>query len=244
MKILKLLKSVKRTMLTGRGDLGDSGAHSVIGKPVYITSPKAVHMEDNAVIRIGTSILNDRNEHVYIGKFTVVGLNCTIVTNGHRSTVGVPHTLLGASHINDKSADIHIEEDVWIGANVTILAGANLGRGCIAGACSTISKPVPPYALVVGTPAKIVGVKFSIDQILEHERILYPENERFSREYLEELFETYYQDKKVFGVSTEFTEEHMKMLERGIQLRGFKDDEYLEKFRAMIKDDVSAGLEG
>lgn len=206
MGILKKIRTFKRCMMPSRRNFGFAGRNVNIGFPVYITSPKAVHIEENAVIRLGTVILNNRTEHVYIGKYTVVGVNCVIVTNGHRSTVGIPHVLLGASHINDKSKDIHIGEDVWIGANVTILAGADLGRGCIAGACSTVTKPVPPYALVTGSPARIVGVKFSIDQIIEHEKALYPASERMSRNELEELFAKYYDGMKVFGVQTELTE--------------------------------------
>ena len=128
---------------------------------------------------------------------------------------------MGASHINDTSTDLHIDEDVYVGTNVTILEGAHLGRGCIVGACSTVTKPVPPYALVVGSPAKIVGVKFSIDQILEHEKALYPEKERFSRVYLEELFAKYVEGKKVFGVKTEFTEEDLKTLEQAKAKRNY-----------------------
>lgn len=221
MGIISKIRAFKQCMMPSRNDFGSAGANANIGFPVYITSPKSVHIEENAVIRLGTKILNARNEHVFIGKYTVVGVNCVIVTNGHRSTVGIPHVLLGASHINDKSQDIHIGEDVWIGANVTILAGANLGRGCIAGACSTITKPVPPYALVTGTPAKIVGVKFSIEQILEHEKALYPASERMSRKILEELFDKYYQGMKVFGVKTELTEEDKIALAKAKKQRGY-----------------------
>ena len=193
---------------------------------VLHTSPKTVHIEENAVIRLGTKILNANTEHVFIGKYTVVGVNCVIVTNSHKSTVGIPHVLLGASHINDKSEDIHIKEDVWIGANVTILSGAELGRGCIVGACSMVNKPVPPYALVVGTPASIAGVKFTIDEIIEHEKALYPENERFNREYLEELFAEYYKGKKVFGVKTELTEDDLYKLEVGKKIRHFIEPDH------------------
>lgn len=221
MGIIKKILDFRRCMMPSRKDLGSSGQNSIIGFPVYITCPKTVHMEENSVIRLGTKILNNVNEHVYIGKYSVVGLNCVIVTNGHRSTVGIPHVLLGASHINDKSQDIHIGEDVWIGANVTILAGANLGRGCIAGACSTVTKPVPPYALITGSPAKIVGVKFTIDQIMAHEKALYPASERMSKEDLEELFAKYYVDKKVFGVETEFTETDLVALDEAKKLRGY-----------------------
>lgn len=206
MGIISKIWSFKRCMMPSRKDFGSAGKNSIVGFPVYITTPKSVHIEENAVIRLGTKILNAPSEHVYIGKYTVVGVNCVVLTNGHRSTVGIPHVLLGPSHINDKSKDIHIGEDVWIGANVTILAGADLGRGCIAGACSTVTKPIPPYALVTGSPARIVGVKFNIEQILEHEKALYPSSERMSREELEELFAKYYEGMKVFGVKTELTE--------------------------------------
>ena len=221
MGLLKKIRSFKHCMMPSRSDLGAAGKNVQIGFPVYISSAKTLHMEDNTVIRGGVSIQNNKNEHVYIKKYTVISMNVTIVTNNHRSTVGIPQCLLGASHINDTSKDIHIDEDVWVGTNATILADGDLGRGCIVGACSTVTKPVPPYALVVGSPAKIVGVKFSIDQILEHEKALYPEKERFTREYLEELFAKYYEGMKVFGVQTELTEEDLKKLEKAKKKRKY-----------------------
>lgn len=214
MGFFKKIKKFKRSILPSRSDIGSAGKNAIIGIPCYIGSPKTLHIEENAVLRRGASIQNNKNEHVYIGRYSVIGLNVTIVTNNHRSTVGIPQSLLGASHINDTTKDIHIGEDVWVGTNATILADGDLGRGCIVGACSLVTKPVPPYALVVGSPAKIVGVKFSIDQIIEHEKALYPEKERFSREYLEKLFAKYYEGMKVYGIQTELTEEDLKKLEK------------------------------
>ena len=221
MGILSKIRSFKHCIIPSHSDLGSSGKNSVIGYPIYITSAKALHMAENSVLRRGASIQNNKNEHVYIGKYSVISINVTIVTNNHRSTVGIPQCLLGASHINDTTKDLHIGEDVWVGTNATILAGGDLGRGCIVGACSTVTKPVPPYALVVGSPARIVGVKFSIDQILEHEKALYPEKERFSREYLEKLFAKYYEGMTVFGVQTELTEEDLQKLEKAKKKRNY-----------------------
>ena len=50
---------------------------------------------------------------------------------------------------------------------------------------------------------------------------MYPEKERFSRKYLEELFSKYYEGKKVFGVTTEMTEEVLAKLEVGKKRRNF-----------------------
>lgn len=221
MSILSKIIALKRCWFTSLSDLGSSGKNSVIGFPVYITSPKNVHMEDNTVIRLGAYFINNSGENIFIKKYTVVGPRCTIVTNNHRSTVGIPHVLLGASHVNDTSSDIVINEDVWIGANVTILSGAELGRGCIVGACSMVNKHIPPYALVVGTPAKIVGVKFTLEQVLEHEKALYPESERMSKSELETLFKTYYKEVRVFGVQTDFSDSDIEHLELAKKKRHF-----------------------
>lgn len=40
-------------------------------------------------------------------------------------------------------------------------------------------------------PAKVIKFKWTIDEILKHESILYPEEDRYSREELEKIFEVY-----------------------------------------------------
>lgn len=221
MGIISKIRKFKSCFLPSRSNLGSAGKNAIIGIPAYIGNPKTLHMEENTALRWGAVIQNTPKEHIYIKKYSAIGIHCTIVTNSHKSTVGVPQVILGPSHINDASKDLHIDEDVWVGTNVTIMAGGDLGRGCIVAACSTVTKPVPPYALVMGSPAKIVGVKFTIDQIIEHEKALYPENERFSRDYLEELFAKYYEGKKVFGVQTELTSEDLAALDEAKKIRGF-----------------------
>ena len=213
MGVISFIKKCKRCFIPSHSDLGSAGKNSKIEYPVYIGCAKTFHMEDNCLLRRGALIQNSPNEHVYIKKYTAIAYNCTIVTSNHKSTVGIPHILLGASHINDVSKNINIDEDVWVGVNVTILPGGNLGRGCIVGACSVVNKEIPPYALVVGSPAKIVGVKFSLEQILEHEKALYPVAERMTREELEELFAKYYKGMRVFGIQKDFSEEDFAALE-------------------------------
>ena len=236
--MIKKLIRAKSVFFATRKSLGSSGENTYIEFPVYISWPQSVFIESDTRIRQGTKILISEKDRLYIKKYTVIGMNCMIVTNNHISTVGIPQILLGISGINDRHGDITIGEDVWTGSNVTILAGANLGRGCIAGACSTITKPIPPYAVVSGTPARIVAVKFSIDQIIEHERVLYPEDERYSREYLEKLFLQYYQDKKVFGVQTEFNDEQVERLKSCAKARKFTNKEYFGLIEPLCKKDI------
>ena len=208
------------------GRIGDS---TIIEFPVYISWPKSLFLEDFLRIRQGTKFLISENSSVTIKKFTVIGVNNMIIPNKHISTVGIPQFILGASGINDVHNHIVIEEDVWTGSNVTLIGNASLGRGCVCGACSVVTKPVPPYAVVAGSPARIVAVKFSIDQIIEHEKILYQEKDRFCIEYLNELFETHYKNVRVFGVSTAFTENQIDKLRKCAEARGYYNEDFYER---------------
>lgn len=203
-----------------RKDFGSMPAHSTIAYPCHIGKPKNLFVEDYVKIRYGLTIINANKESVYVKKYTAVAPDVTIITNSHKSTVSIPQVLLGESHINDKSADVTINEDVWVGTRATILAGVTLGRGCIIGANSLVSKSVPPYALVAGMPARIIGVKFSLSDIERHEEALYPPEERMSHNDLVTLFDTHYKDKKIFGCSDSLTEEQKKIVNKLKAKRG------------------------
>lgn len=208
-KIKRLRKAIKWLIaLTPlRSQFGYCAENAIIGYPLRVYNPKGLYLYENTKLLNGSCIINTRKEKVVIKKYTVVAANSTFVTNNHISTVSIPQFLLGQSHINDKSADIIVGEDCWIGTSVTILVGVHLGRGCIIGAGSVVNKEIPPYAVAVGSPARIIAVKFSISQIIEHEKALYPEEERLSLDYLTQLFKTYYEGKKIYGTSDGIDEE-------------------------------------
>ena len=55
-----------------------------------------------------------------------------------------------------KPLPIVIEDNVWVGFDSVILPGVRLGRGSIIGCKTVVAEDVPPYAIVVGNPARIV----------------------------------------------------------------------------------------
>lgn len=54
----------------------------------------------------------------------------------------------------------YIGHDVWLGSNVQIKCGITIGHGAIVGAGSVVTKHIPPYAVVGGSPAKIIRLRF------------------------------------------------------------------------------------
>lgn len=63
--------------------------------------------------------------------------------------------------------EIVVGNDVWIGAQCMILSGVKIGDGAVIAANSVVTKDVPPYAIVGGSPAKIIKKRFSDEIISE-----------------------------------------------------------------------------
>lgn len=61
--------------------------------------------------------------------------------------------------------DVVIGNDVWIGHQCLILSGVDIGDGAVIGAGSVVRRSVPPYAIVAGNPARVLGFRFSPEQI-------------------------------------------------------------------------------
>ena len=61
--------------------------------------------------------------------------------------------------------DTVIGNDVWIGQNATILPGVHIGDGAIIGAESVVGSDIPPYAVAVGNPARVIRRRFDDDMI-------------------------------------------------------------------------------
>jgi acetyltransferase-like isoleucine patch superfamily enzyme len=103
-----------------------------------------------------------------IGKYCSISRNVVIFLGGeHRtdwiSTYPFPWVWEEAKGIPGHprtKGNVLIGNDVWIGYGATLLSGVTVGDGAVIGACSLVTKDVPPYARVAGNPANILGYRF------------------------------------------------------------------------------------
>lgn len=156
---------------------------------------KNIHIGEDVHLGAYITIFATRAK-LYIGDHSFTGPHVTIMTGDHptniigkfmKQTTKNELEQLGID-ITCYDKEVRIEEDVWIGSNATLLSGVRVGRGAIVAAGAVVAKSMPPYCICGGVPAKPIKFKWTIDQILEHESKLYPEEQRFSREELEDIF--------------------------------------------------------
>ena len=113
-----------------------------------------------------------------IGKKVLFGPNPTIITGDHR--IDILGKYIADVTVEDKFVDgvnvydqpVVIEDDVWCGANVTILKGVTIGHGSVVAAGAVVTKSFPPYSIIGGVPAKLIKMRFTEEEIMEHERML------------------------------------------------------------------------
>lgn len=190
---------------------GKIGEHSNFGYGATM-NPQNIYMDDYSRIQNHLNFISYKGKLI-VKKYAAVGAGCTIIPGDHVPTVGVPQYLSGKLHINDVDGEIVIGEDSWVGAGAILLSHCCIGRGAVVAAGAVVSKPVPPYAVVAGVPAKIIATRFTIEQILQHESELYPVEERMSREDLEVLFKENFEGKRSIGKSDMSDADSLKLIE-------------------------------
>lgn len=71
----------------------------------------------------------------------------------------------------DNKGDIIIDNDVWIGYEAVIMAGVHIGDGAVIAARAVVTKDVPPYTIVGGTPARKIRMRFEEETIARLQQI-------------------------------------------------------------------------
>lgn len=189
--IRALFRCLKHYLGAKPSEFGHISSNSYISPPHQLISKKNIYLYNNT--KIGpNSFISALNARCIFKGNSVIAENLTVHTGNHANIIGMYVTdITEQNKPKGYDKDVIIEEDVWIGCNVTLLCGVTIGRGSIVAAGAVVNKSVPPYSIVGGVPAKFIKFRWTIDDIIKHEQILYIREEQISLKKLKILFSKY-----------------------------------------------------
>jgi acetyltransferase-like isoleucine patch superfamily enzyme len=126
-------------------------------------------------VRMAPNVSLRNGERIKIGAYSHIGARCSIwagdsvgrITLGRHALLG-PEVFVTASNYQIEPGtpvmdqpkverSVVIGDDVWLGARVVVVAGVEIGDGCIIGASSVVTRSIPAGSIAVGNPARVVG---------------------------------------------------------------------------------------
>ena len=168
-----------------RSKFAKIGSHVVITPPYTIRRMEMIYIGDNVGIGPHAFLSAIHAKLVIKGECTIAE-HLTVHTGNHARIKGrFVSDISDAIKPKGYDEDVIIERDVWIGASVTILSGVHIGRGATIAAGAVVNRDIPPYCIAGGVPAKPIKFYWTLEEIIQHEAILYPERDRLSKGELE-----------------------------------------------------------
>lgn len=175
---MKLISLARRNPLLKLG-YKKCGKKSVIYKPLIVLNKKYLSLGDRVTIREGARIelLSEWYEHkfspqIMIGSDTSFEQNCHIISAGtikigencvFSARVFITNVDHDYSRINTNILkqnlivkDVTIGNNCFFGMDSKVFSGVTIGDNVIVGANALVTKDIPPYSVVVGSPAKII----------------------------------------------------------------------------------------
>ena len=137
-----------------------------ISSSAYITEPSKLDIGDN--VWVNHNVRLDASGGLKIGDGCTIGYGSMILTHSSH----MAGRLNGAEFIKMRIEDrvgyirkpVEIGEYTFIGGGAAVMPGVKIGRGCVIGVNSVVTKDVPDHAIVVGSPAKVIGSTVDTDK--------------------------------------------------------------------------------
>ncbi len=136
------------------------------GEGVYIEAPFFAnfgghHCHFGKMVYANYNLTCVDDSHIYVGDYTMIGPNVTIVTAAHPILPELREQLY------QYNMPVHIGRNCWIGAGAIILPGISIGDHTVIGAGSIVTTDIPANVVAVGNPCRVMR------EINEHDKEYY-----------------------------------------------------------------------
>lgn len=143
----------------------DSSSKVIFEGEAYFETHIIIRCLDGSNIQLGkgifigdySTIRASKNAYIKIGNDTMISQGVKLISTNHAYIN--KDILIKNQDIIEQKKNITIGDDCWLGAGSVVLPGVNIGNGVVVGANSVVTKDVPEYAIVLGSPAIIKGYR-------------------------------------------------------------------------------------
>lgn len=136
------------------------GEETCIGKRAVITAIDRIGTPSIVIgsyVAIGDDCHITAVNSITIGDGCLLGKKVTITDNSHGENLAIEEMMISPrKRIVYSKGPVVIGKNVWIGDKATICPNITIGDGAIIGANSVVTKDVPAFSIVVGSPARII----------------------------------------------------------------------------------------
>ncbi len=142
----------------------------VVGRP-RIENHGHITLGDDVLLRsanLALELYTAPGAEIVVGNRCIINSGASLAATksiilGNRVYLGTLVFIMDSNFHDVHDRQVHppgrpvvLEDDVWIGVKATVLPGVRIGRGSVVGAHSLVTRDVPPYTLVAGSPARVL----------------------------------------------------------------------------------------
>jgi len=155
---------IKPTLQMTRGlrhvSIGDN---CYIGQKVQLTAWETDRFDTPEIV-MGNNVSIGDNSHItainsiHIGNNVLTGKRVLITDNAHGASDKDLLDIAPNQRPLSSKGPVVVEDNVWIGEKASVMPGVRIGKGAIIGANAVVTKDIPPYAVAVGNPARVIKI--------------------------------------------------------------------------------------